>query len=244
MVRELVKALTFDLWNTVMRNKDFTSLRLAYLLGSLEKKKRSSGEKALKRAYTSVEDLWSAKPGTQYRFVPVKERIEMILRKLNVEVDQEMKLDIVRYFEEILLQDPPALHNGAEATLALLFRQYPLGLVSDSGFTPGRDLRTVLESRGVLRFFSCTVFSDEVGYNKPNPRMFHRALELLEVQPRETVHVGDLLETDIAGAQRANMRCVWVNRKKRKVGCGFFQPGFEISELTELPLVLERLTII
>jgi len=74
--------------------------------------------------------------------------------------------------------------------------------------------------------------------------MFHRPLELLEVQPRETVHVGDLLETDIPGAQRANMRCVWVNRKKRKVGCGLFQPDFEISELSELPLALEKLTTI
>lgn len=43
---------------------------------------------------------------------------------------------------------------------------------------------------------------------KPQPTMFQIALDLLKSRPEETVVVGDRLDTDIAGAQNANVRSV------------------------------------
>ncbi len=43
---------------------------------------------------------------------------------------------------------------------------------------------------------------------KPQPTMFQSALDLLDSKPEETVVVGDRLDTDIAGAQKANLRSV------------------------------------
>lgn len=51
--------------------------------------------------------------------------------------------------------------------------------------------------------------------------------------------MGDSLTNDVAGAQGAGMRSVWLNRDGRENGSAV-QPEFEITSLTELPEVLDR----
>ncbi len=242
MVRKMIKAITFDLWNTLIGEKDYTSLRIGHLLESLDTQNSAPDEKVIRQVYTSIEDLWRPYSVGQYRFVSVKERVEMILKKLDIKIEQDPKLAIVRDFEEVILKDPPTLLDGVKSTLESLYPKYPLGLVSDSGFTPGRILRKILQSLGVLKFFNCTVFSDEVGYNKPSPLMFSQALKLLKVQPKETIHVGDLLETDIAGAKLAGMVSIWIKRGKRRSNGKSFRPDYEINRLPEMLPILEKLT--
>ena len=216
-------------------------MRIAYLTALLDKKKLGFEREIIRQAYTSVQDHWRLNPLKEHRFVPAKDRVEMILRKLGVKVGQDARLAIVRYFEEVLLEDPPTLHEGVKLTLESLYGKYPIVLISDSGLTPGRVLRRVLEVRGILKFFRFTIFSDEVGYNKPNPIIFKQALKLLGVQPQETVHVGDLLETDIAGAKGMGMLTVWVNRDEEVPLDTSFCPDYQVDQLPELLALLERL---
>lgn len=230
----MIKAVTFDLWNTLIRNKDYTSLRIRRVREFLDRHTPAPNEETIREVYRSVEDRWRSDPARDYRFMPVKERVDLLLRKLRVQVDQELKITVVRYFEEVLLEDPPILYEGAKLTLESLYGKYLIGLISDSGFTPGRILRSALEFRGILKFFRCTVFSDEVGYNKPNPIIFNRALELLEVHPKETIHIGDLPETDIAGAKRVKMLTVRINREQKVASGEYPRPDYQINELCDL----------
>jgi HAD superfamily hydrolase (TIGR01549 family) len=114
-----------------------------------------------------------------------------------------------------------------------------LGIISDTGFSPGRVLRGFLSRAGLLHRFepAALTFSDEVGVPKPNPRIFRAALEALAVEPSQAVHVGDLRATDVAGARAVGMRSV------RFTGC--YKDGSDgpeanavISRLTDLPTVL------
>ncbi len=237
----MIKAVTFDLWNTLISYKDYASLRIAYLTALLHKEKLGHEREVVRQAYTSVQDYWRLNPLKEHRFVPAKDRVEMILRKLGVKVDQDVRLAIVRYFEEVLLEDPPTLHDGVKVTLESLYGKYPIGLISDSGLTPGRILRRVLAVRGILKFFRFTIFSDEVGYNKPNPIIFKQALKLLGAQPKEIIHVGDLPETDITGAKRMGMLTVWINRDEEVPLDKSFCPDYQIDQLPELLALLERL---
>lgn len=238
----MIKAITFDLWNTLICVKDYTSLRIEHLVELLDKQNASPDEKVIRQVYFSIQGLWRPDSAGQYRFISVKERVEMILKKLGIEIKQGPKLAIVRDFEEVILKDPPSLLDGVKFTLESLYQKYPLGLVSDSGLTPGRILRKILQSLGVLKFFDCTVFSDEVGYNKPNSLMFNQALKLLKVQPKETIHVGDLLETDIAGAKLAGMLSIWINQRKKRSNHQSFHPDYKINRLPELLPMLKKLT--
>lgn len=57
--------------------------------------------------------------------------------------------------------------------------------------------------------------SDRIGISKPNPKLFKRACEALEVPPGQAIYVGDHPIKDIDGANRAGLVTVLVNRKGR-----------------------------
>ena len=72
------------------------------------------------------------------------------------------------------------------------------------------SLGEVLERLGVAKLLDCVVTSAEVGAAKPDPAVFRRALELLELRPEEVVHVGDSPRLDLAGAEAAGIRAILI----------------------------------
>ena len=53
--------------------------------------------------------------------------------------------------------------------------------------------------------------SEEVGYAKPDVRIFETALTRVECKPEETMMIGDSWENDILGARAAGIQGVWYN---------------------------------
>ena len=86
-------------------------------------------------------------------------------------------------------------------------RGWLMGLVSNIHLQADL-MRADLAALGLDRFLSATVFSSEVGWRKPDARIFTAALERLGVGPEEAVFVGDRLRDDIAGARAVGMRTV------------------------------------
>ena len=82
------------------------------------------------------------------------------------------------------------------------------------------------------------VISEAVRAYKPDRRMFQHALDRLEVEPHEVLHVGDSDVDDVAGAKAAGLRVAWVNRDGRPRRAGTPPPDFEIRDLTGLPTLL------
>lgn len=76
-------------------------------------------------------------------------------------------------------------------------------------------LPAVLERLGLAHFFDVVIVSSLEGVEKPDPRIFHRAVEVLGADPKTTAHVGDLPEIDIDGARAAGLRGVLVDRTGR-----------------------------
>jgi putative hydrolase of the HAD superfamily len=80
-----------------------------------------------------------------------------------------------------------------------------LGVISNT-FVPGFVHDRHLEIAGLLEFLPVRIYSSEVGYRKPDRRIFEAALSRLGVTAGETLFVGDLIKTDIIGARRMGMR--------------------------------------
>jgi HAD superfamily hydrolase (TIGR01549 family) len=139
-----------------------------------------------------------------------------------------------------MLDNPPSLRKGVFDTLSELSPNYNIGIISDTGITPGRIIRDVLEEYGIIDFFDVTVFSDETGYYKPHPIAFKTALNDLKTSPRNAIHVGDLLETDVKGALDYKMLAVWI-RDPQSSNPGDIIPDYEISEIPEILKVIKRL---
>lgn len=81
-----------------------------------------------------------------------------------------------------------------------------------------RRLRTVLA--GLPELSGCDpelVISSEVGYRKPHPAFYQVISQRLGVRPERLMMVGDDPENDVHGAQRAGLRAVWLDRRRRGV---------------------------
>ena len=74
--------------------------------------------------------------------------------------------------------------------------------------TPGWLLRRDLEQMGIAQRIDVAVFSSEVGFRKPHPEIFVRALTALGVAPERTLFVGDRLYEDARGAGELGMTTV------------------------------------
>ncbi len=62
-----------------------------------------------------------------------------------------------------------------------------------------------MQRDGILRYFTCLTYSDEVGVSKPHERMFTTTLSCLNVPAQQALHLGDLIRTDVAGAKSIGM---------------------------------------
>jgi putative hydrolase of the HAD superfamily len=74
------------------------------------------------------------------------------------------------------------------------------------------SLHEVLERTGLAAAFDAVVVSAELGFAKPDPRPFARALDLLGVDAEHALHAGDQVDEDVAGAEAAGVRPVLVAR--------------------------------
>jgi len=69
-----------------------------------------------------------------------------------------------------------------------------------------------LDRHGLAPHFEALVVAADHGIAKPDPRLFHIALEALEVDAMEAVMIGDSWPLDVLGARAAGIRAVWFNR--------------------------------
>jgi putative hydrolase of the HAD superfamily len=89
-------------------------------------------------------------------------------------------------------------------------------------------------------YFSIFAASSEVGATKPDPALFRFVLERLGMRPERVWHVGDSLQSDVAGARAAGITAVWLNRSGIPRGEKDPRPDHEIGSLAELLPLIER----
>ena len=99
--------------------------------------------------------------------------------------------------------------------------------------------RAKLEGSGLGIFFDAIVVLGEVGYGKPDPRIFKLVLARLNAKPEAAVMVGNSLKSDVSPAKEIGMIAVWVNREGR-VGDKFIVPNAEVADLTKLKDIFEQ----
>jgi len=75
-----------------------------------------------------------------------------------------------------------------------------------------RSLHDVLRSTGLRELLDGVVCSSDVGRAKPDPAVFHAALELVGLPPERVVHIGDGPEEDVAGARAAGIEPILLRR--------------------------------
>jgi putative hydrolase of the HAD superfamily len=105
----------------------------------------------------------------------------------------------------------------AEPVVADLARDHVLALVTNGA--PGVQ-RAKLATTSLAPRFKAIVISAEVGIGKPEPGIFQIALETLRAGADDAVMVGDSLGRDVAGARRAGIRAIHLDRGSHETLAG------------------------
>lgn len=206
----MIKAITFDFWQTLYEPPpvDYDE-RLRFLQIEVEQGCGVTFEQTRFEAAVKVaRDTWNRVWVEEQRTLTAHSWLSIALQYLNVSLEPDYLFEVQTRMENSILDHVPTLVPEARETLAHLSARYRLAIISDTGLTPGRVLRQILEADNLTGYFSCLTFSDEIGRSKPHSDAFLTTLQALGAEPAEAVHVGDLLRTDIAGAQAVGMRGV------------------------------------
>ncbi len=213
-----IAGVTFDFWETLFmdtpeldRRRD--ELRCKGLRENLAKMgveiSLEDLADGLRASTTWLADIW--KKGGQ---VSTLGQIQYIINHATknraiLVADHEVLMRLEESYWSPSLAAPATLNAEAPELLQRLRkRNLKIGLVCNTGRGPGHALRELMRREGILDYFDATVFSDEIGYGKPDPRIFLTAAERLELKPRDILHVGDNLENDVRGAQSAGMKTI------------------------------------
>lgn len=95
-----------------------------------------------------------------------------------------------------------------------------------------------IKALGIENYFDVILVSEWEGIKKPNPEIFKRALRKLDVSSKHSIFVGDHPENDVQAAQNIGLKGIW----KKDLQWNDTNADFIISDLKELPLLIENLT--
>jgi putative hydrolase of the HAD superfamily len=133
------------------------------------------------------------------------------------------------------------LHDDA---LALLDRLQAAGTSVGALSNSSQRLSVAkLERLGLAGRLPLLVSPDDLGFGKPDPRVFELACARLSTEPGRTAYVGDELDVDAEAAGRAGLVGVWLDRAgHREVGGPTPEPAegvLVVPSLAALPRVLD-----
>ncbi len=208
----MIDTVTFDVWNTLVVHEFYDDRLRIHRMRSVMETLCDEGyaftREQIGNAYdyteASLAAVWKSE-----RDVGNDMHLALFLEGLGLEASDPLMDAIREPYSHALLHFQPRLVDGAKELLSTLKQQgYRIGLISNTGRTPGRTMRKVLEGYGLTRCFDSMTFSDEAGYIKPNPRIFGIALESLQARPENTVHVGDNPLLDVYGARSCGIGAI------------------------------------
>ena len=197
-----IRAVTYDCWGTLLQDRDWEGA-MHKRIGALSRfmdLELDDATSLLHEAWRKHEEAWKQVaafgPGRMAAYC---------LEARGISDDASLEA-LTREFEEATIEYGVDPVEGAAETLEALERAgMRRALICDTGMTPGRVVRQLLDQAGLLQYLEVLCFSDEVGEPKPGNQIFEKALAGLGVSPPEAIHIGDLRRTDIAGAHDVGM---------------------------------------
>lgn len=239
----MIKAITFDLGNTLLRhdNLEWEKLERAGFANHA----RIFTKLGLRRP---TQKQWSEayyRYFNELRVIGNKHHLEVSVERIFTCLHSEFGLPpsitvpslLHSFFMPVVVARQ--LVDGADKVVnRLKERGYKLAVISNT-ITPGMFGRDALQRLGILDVFDFTLYSSDCLYCKPHSTMFEMALHRWKIHSSSVIHIGDQLHRDVYGAARAGLRTLWLNPTGAKIRHKRFKPDYELAHLHGLPDLLE-----
>jgi putative hydrolase of the HAD superfamily len=94
---------------------------------------------------------------------------------------------------------------------------------------------------GVDHWFDFALNAASVGKLKSEPDIYRQVQKLTDIEAQQMVHIGDDPLHDVSGAKAAGAYAIWLNRQQKQWALDDCEPDAVISNLHELPDILNSL---
>jgi putative hydrolase of the HAD superfamily len=124
--------------------------------------------------------------------------------------------DIINSLSEDYIQHLSSFKHvlpGTFEILEYLKNDYRLHIITN-GFSETQEKK--MQNANIRWYFEVVVNSEMAGVKKPNPKIFHLALEKAKVEPEKALMIGDNLEADILGAQKVGLSAIHLNSNREQ----------------------------
>jgi putative hydrolase of the HAD superfamily len=225
----MLKAVAFDLWETLITNSHEASrvqeaariIEVHRLLteshSAIDRESVADASRALwNRCY---ELYWSRDLD-----IPTRRQIEHLLEELALELDDPLLLERLEsvYGEAIFAAPPDPMPHAVDVVRQLRSGGMQIGLISNTGRTPGSVLRRLLDQLGLGELIDVMLFSNEEGVCKPVDAIFGKLRDSLRCAAGEILFVGDNVDVDVYGAKRSGMWAIHFQPERK--GTAFAPP--------------------
>lgn len=200
----MITNISFDLWLTLIRSHPQFKWKRAEMLANSYNPKRYSIEQIdlLIRRMDKVFDRYNESFGKKISASIMYQKIlsELCEKERNIDIEEARKVEtqanklFVEYYPQLLNKHIPNILKS------LCDEGKVLNLASNTGFIEGITLRKVLEKLDILKYFSFTIFSDEINTSKPSTDFFEQVQKQANVPKKNILHIGDNVKTDYQGA--------------------------------------------
>ncbi len=214
-----ITAVTFDLWQTLLiDNRELGITRSNARLEGVRRVLSGCGEEfGAERISEAYWDCYRQCVAIREGLLDISfpEQIGIFVENISPGLSGRLEpgalAEITRVYADSFLDYAPPAHADAVKVLrSVRDMGLRIGLISNTGMTPGTTFRTYMANTGMLDYFDTLTFSDEVRLSKPAEEIFLMTLRSLNAAPGGTVHVGDSIHTDIAGARKCGLKTVWI----------------------------------
>ena len=117
-------------------------------------------------------------------------------------------INLALTLEEAYITQSPHQKNLLPNTMEVLdylFKKYTLHIITN-GFKEVQQIKLV--SGGLIPFFNSIFISEEIGYNKPDKRIFEHAENTVGTTAKNALMIGDNWEADVLGALNAGWKAI------------------------------------
>ena len=233
---DTLKAIFFDIDDTLYSTSEFAALARR---NAIENMRRHGFKMAVDDALRELAEI-VVEFSSNYEY-----HFDKLLRRVPEHYYEDVSpivlvaAAVVGYHETKFRQLKP--HEDAEDLLKMLKEQTDLKL---GVITSGLALKQAekLVRLGLVGYFDPggIFISDEIGINKPNPKLFLRACASMGVRPSESMYVGDRPDLDVDPCNRIGMITVLNRRTTQRQDPGETVPDFEIHNFFDLLDILRQ----
>lgn len=203
------KHISFDLWLTLIKsNPEFKIKRNLLFKDFFEINKPIVEVSSIIRKYDLLTNAINEKVGKNFDTFEI---YLLILDALDVDINSIATEQLSVFYllaEELFFKYKPQLLNEKIPTLLNDLKQEgkTINILSNTAFIKGSSLREILKHYELFDCFSFQIYSDEVGFSKPNQEIYRLAFdEIKKIKPltkQEIIHVGDNIISDYNGAKK------------------------------------------